>query len=199
MTDTTATPKRGPGRPPKAPPGAPPEREYLGTFDVHAGMPDGLFDAPDPGLEDAQFEASIALRQQVGIDAATPPAREGYEQRWVRHRLPDGTPDQANVAEAIRMGYRMRSADSLPRDGIAYPVYDDGRGNGIIAYNELVLYEIPTVRAEAWRKERRRQEEGFNKSIYQDASTLGANVNRRHGSMTPEFGDGPRTAAGLIG
>jgi hypothetical protein len=197
MSEQEQTTKRGPGRPAR-PASAKPEREYLGTFDIRAGMPDGLFDQPDPGLDDAQWEASVGFRQQTGIDAATPPARPGYVQRWVRHRLPDGTPDQANVAEAIRMGYTMRSADSLPGNGIAYPVYDDGRGNGILAYNELVLYEIPVHKAEHYQKLRRQQEEGYNKSIYQEASSLGAGVNRRHGSMTPEFGDGPRSAAGLI-
>ena len=71
----------------------------------------------------------------------TPPAPEGYEYRWIRESML-GQEDRANVSRRIREGWELVRGTDLPPE-FALPTMDNGRHEGVV-YNEgLLLAKIP--------------------------------------------------------
>ena len=72
----------------------------------------------------------------------TPPAPEGYTYRWLRESML-GQEDRANVSRRIREGWELVRGTELPPEWRSLPTMDNGRHEGVV-YNEgLLLAKIP--------------------------------------------------------
>jgi hypothetical protein len=77
----------------------------------------------------------------------TPPAPEGYTYRWIRESML-GQEDRANVSRRIREGWELVRGTELPDDWRSLPTMDNGRHEGVV-YNEgLLLAKIPNETVE---------------------------------------------------
>ena len=71
----------------------------------------------------------------------TPPTPPGYVYRWIRESML-GQEDRANVSRRIREGWELVRGTDLPPE-FALPTMDNGRHEGVV-YNEgLLLAKIP--------------------------------------------------------
>jgi hypothetical protein len=182
----------------KARGGPPPAQQafdILGTIDLDAGLPPG-WDALGTGVPNAMTEPTPGRVRMTALDRATPQARPGYVQRWVRIRGDDGRPDGANKAEAMQSGWRPRLAETLNDADRGVPVYElaGGRGGVIMFKDELVLYEMPIATYQAQVKALEAEQDAINRIIYQRAKT-DVGVSERYATMAFEGG---REASGLI-
>jgi hypothetical protein len=149
-------------------PAAAPKHEVLGAIDIGAGLIDGAWDAPQSGIPDANTEP-VSWVRRTALDMATPKARPGYVQRWVRIKTADGAPDTANKAEAVMNGWRPRRAESLAEFETGMPVYDpgDGKGGVLVFKDELLLCEMPLAQFDALRRQLDAEQDRINRAIYQ--------------------------------
>lgn len=168
--------------------------ELLGTVDLDEGLPPG-WDALGGGVPNAMTEAPRPLRM-TALDRATPKARPGYVQRWVRIKTADGHPDGANKAEAMQAGWRPRLAETLGDGDRGVPVYElaGGRGGVILFKDELVLYEMPIATYQAQQRALQAEQDEINRIIYQ-RTQKDVGVNPKYATMAYEGG---REASGLI-
>lgn len=171
--------------------------DALGTVDLDAGLPPG-WDALGGGVPDANTEEPGWVRK-TALDRATPQARPGFVQRWVRILTEDGRPDGANKAEALQQGWRPRQAATLTSADAGVPVYSLANGSGgvIMFKNELVLHEMPVARHRALVKALDNEAEEINRIIYNKASQ-GVGVSPRYASMGFESAASGRDASNLI-
>jgi hypothetical protein len=151
---------------PKAAPAV--AHEILGVVDIGAGLIDGAWDAVGGGIPDAASEPP-SWERKTPLDMATPKARPGYVQRWVRIKTADGQPDGANKAEAQQLGWRPRRAETLAEHETGMPVYDpgDGKGGVLVFKDQLLLCEMPVERFEHIRRQIDAEQERINRAIYQ--------------------------------
>lgn len=186
--DAVSTTRRG--RPPKM---ATPE--VLGTFDIGEGLPENALDVVATGIPSALNEVPSWQRMSK-LDMATPKARLGYVQRWVRVKTLDGKADVANKAEAIQDGWRPRRVESMADVDATYPIYDagDGKGGIYVFKEELVLFERP-IELEKRANDRLKAAEGeTNRVIYSQTNNQNG-LPSKYASLN--FDEG-RDAASLI-
>lgn len=182
-------------RPSIKPRDAAPKHEVLGTIDIGAGLPNGAWDAVGSGVPNAMFEAP-GWERKTALDKATPKARPGYVQRWVRIAQADGKPDAANKSEALMTGWRPRRAETLAPEEHGMPVYDagDGKGGVIVFKEQLLLCEMRTEQYQAACRALEMEHERINRVIYQQTMN-NKDLPSRYASMGFEGG---RDTAGLI-
>jgi len=151
-----------PATPPK------PRHEVLGTIDINAGLPPDAWDPVAGGIPNATEEAP-SWERKTALDQATPKARAGYVQRWVRIKTADGHPDGANKAEALMSGWRPRRAETLNDNDLGYPVYDpgDGKGGVLVFKDQLLLCEMPMEQYRVLERRLNAEQERINRAIYQ--------------------------------
>jgi chemotaxis protein MotB len=118
------------------------EREILGTIDIGFGLPENAWDQIPSAIPSAMAERP-SWERRTALDQATPKARPGYVQRWVRIATADGRPDVSNKAEALMTGWRPRRAQTLADSEVGMPVYDPGDGKGgVMIFKEQLLLDI---------------------------------------------------------
>lgn len=186
MSETLARPTTKPSAP---------KHEILGSIDIGAGLPNGAWDAVGSGIPNAMYETP-GWERKTALDKATPKARPGYVQRWVRIAQADGKPDVANKAEALMTGWRPRRAETLHPSEQGMPVYDagDGKGGVIVFKEQLLLCEMPEAQYQAACKALEQQYTEINRVIYSQTQNNG--LPSRYASMG--FEGGGRDMAGLI-
>ena len=192
----TAQSKATPRNTTRAEAQAAPEREVLGSMDIGVGLPADAWDSTPNGIPNAMDAVAPSWERKTALDKATPQARPGYRQRWVRIANAEGKPDVANKAEALMAGWRPRREGSLSSSDIGMPIYDagDGRGGVLIFKEQLLLCEIREETAQAMEAQLAAGQEQINKTIYQETKR-GMNVPAKYGTLEHESG---RSSAGLI-
>jgi len=170
--------------------------EVIGSLDLGAGLPDGVWDQVANGIPDAQTEAP-SWERKTALDPMTPKPRPGYVQRWVRIVDVEGRPDVANKHEALAEGWRPRRADTLASDESHMPIYDAGDGQGgVLAFKgQLVLFEIPEHLYQQAMKRLRAEQEQINRVIHQQ-TRQGGGLPERYATLDHDIGG--RSAADLI-
>lgn len=146
------------------------EREILGKVDIGFGLPDNAWDAVPSAIGNAMTDAP-SWERKTALDKATPKARPGYVQRWVRIANADGKPDVANKAEALMTGWRPRRAETLAENEVGMPVYDpgDGKGGVMIFKEQLLLCEMPVEMHRRLEAAMMADQDKINRTIYQEA------------------------------
>ena len=87
-------------------------------------------------------EAPKVWAPPSSLDA--PPAPKGYAHRWIRVSVA-GFDDTSNVSKKLREGWDFVSAEQVQNEMGAnkYPVFADGKYQGLIGIGGLVLARIP--------------------------------------------------------
>lgn len=143
-----------------------PRHDVLGDIDITAGLTgDVMRNVVDDGFTVADTPDE-SWHRKTNLDLATPKARDGYVQRWVRIKTVDGNPDNSNKAKAFQSGWRPRLADTVPPDEHV-PVYNDSRLGGIIVFaDQLLLCERPKQLDDEMNRRMRLRQDEINKAIY---------------------------------
>ena len=146
------------------------EREILGTIDIGFGLPENAWDQIPSAIPSAMAERP-SWERRTPLDQATPKARPGYVQRWVRIATADGRPDVSNKAEALMTGWRPRRAQTLADSEVGMPVYDpgDGKGGVMIFKEQLLLCEMPVEMHRRLEAAMASERDAINRTIYQEA------------------------------
>ena len=146
------------------------EREILGTIDIGFGLPENAWDQIPSAIPSAMAERP-SWERRTALDQATPKARPGYVQRWVRIATADGRPDVSNKAEALMTGWRPRRAQTLADSEVGMPVYDpgDGKGGVMIFKEQLLLCEMPVEMHRRLEAAMASERDAINRTIYQEA------------------------------
>jgi len=76
----------------------------------------------------------------------TPPARDGFVQRWVR--VGYGDEALANIRKRTNEGWRPRNLDSLPAQSFVPPIQERGRFTDSLVVQDMCLMEMPKQRNE---------------------------------------------------
>lgn len=145
-------------------------REILGKIDIGFGLPENAWDAVPSAITSALADGP-SWERRTALDRATPKARPGYVQRWVRIAMADGRADVSNKAEALMTGWRPRRSQTLADNEIGMPVYDpgDGKGGVMIFKEQLLLCEMPVEMHQRLEAAMRSEQDIINKTIYQEA------------------------------
>lgn len=139
--------------------------DIIGEIDITAGLTGDVMNVVEHGIPDANFDDE-SWRRKTDLDLATPEARPGYVQRWVRIRTVDGRPDNSNKAKAFQSGWRPRLAETVSQD-VHVPVYEDSRLGGIIVFaDELLLCERPKQLDDEMNRRMRLRQDEINQAIY---------------------------------
>lgn len=172
-----------------------PEREVLGQIDIGLGMPDNAWSAVPSAITDASMDRPSWARQ-TALDAATPKARPGYVQRWVRIAQADGRPDVANKSDALMTGWRPRRESTLEAADGMMPIYDpgDGRGGVIIFKEQLLLCEMPTEMHDRYTQKLKAEQDQINRAIYTDTKRANG-MPEKYATLDYDTG---RDSSGLI-
>lgn len=145
---------------------------FLGRFDIMDGMSCAAEDiVTGEGVLHADQEGD-SWTQQSPMNVATPKARDGYVQEWIRIADVNGKPDVSNKEDAFRnRGWRPRSADTIS-DTDASPVYEaPGFDGGVIVWKgQLLLCEMQKDRHDMLTRRLSRQADAVNAVIYNEAS-----------------------------
>ncbi len=101
----------------------------------------------------------------------TPPPPPGYTYRWIRESML-GTEDRSNVSRRVREGWELVRGTDLPPEW-QLPTMDNGRHEGVI-YNEgLLLAKIPTEtveeRREYYENRNAQAKESLDNNIFNEA------------------------------
>lgn len=111
--------------------------ESLGVMSALDTLADIQMDAVGDGIPEAG--AAFAYREQGDFERNTPPARDGYRQKWVRVEKADLTPDATNYRKHLAMGYVARDASTA---GGNYATQSMG-SKKVFAISGSLLMEIP--------------------------------------------------------
>ena len=104
------------------------------------------------------FEESILNQEQL----VAPPAREGFDQRWVAAQVMGGDMPM-NYSRQLRMGWRARDPRSV--DSTHYPTFEGANGQGFIGHAGLILMERPQKLSDLARKVNRKRVNARTESI----------------------------------
>ena len=87
-------------------------------------------------------EAPKVWTPPSSLDA--PPAPKGYAHRWIRVSV-QGFEDTSNVSKKLREGWEFVSAEQVEKEkgSNKYPVFTEGKYQGLIGIGGLVLARIP--------------------------------------------------------
>jgi hypothetical protein len=87
-------------------------------------------------------EAPKVWTPPSSLDA--PPAPKGYAHRWIRVSV-QGFEDTSNVSKKLREGWEFVSAEQVEKENGSnkYPVFTEGKYQGLIGIGGLVLARIP--------------------------------------------------------
>ena len=87
-------------------------------------------------------EAKKTWTPPSSLDA--PPAPKGYAHRWIRVTI-QGFEDTSNVSKKLREGWSFVSAEQVEKENGKnhYPVFTEGKYQGLIGIGGLVLARIP--------------------------------------------------------
>lgn len=136
-------------------------------------------EAPDTrGAHLERFEPNAPMWEPKPRLEQTPPARPGYEQRWVR-ALVRGQIDSERLTAALRnvdtggQGWRVRSGESIPAEYAAQVVHDKTLGD-LVVNGDLVLCERPKEIGDWFRR-------GIRHAAEQQIAAMNANALRDAG------------------
>lgn len=133
----------------------------------------------------------------VQLDA--PPPRPGMRQRWVRVAIGDKE-DVKNVARMNKQGWRPRRVETVPGNFAPDQLLKQGRFEGCIGAEGLVLCEMPEALAKQrdayYRDKRNRQMEGVDRQMHAaaQASSQFGNIVKEESNPT-RVGKQPKVAS----
>jgi len=129
---------------------------------------------------DSETHAKNARRQpwRPVRKLETPPPPPGYTYRWIRESML-GSEDRSNVSRRVREGWELVRGTDLPPEW-QLPTMDNGRHEGVI-YNEgLLLAKIPNETVEerrAYYEDRNQQaKESLDNNIFNETRADGRYV-----------------------
>jgi hypothetical protein len=99
------------------------------------------------------------------LDTSNIPAREGYDQRWVRTKTRNED-DQSNVFKKINQGWRPRQADTVPKG--QYIPQIEFNGSNVIGIHGNILMERPKAIGDKQRAFIRKQSEAQMRSVQEN-------------------------------
>jgi len=165
-------------------------KAFLGKVDVMAGMTSAVEDVVSgKGVWEAQEDPDKWV-QQSPMTAATPKARPGMVQQWIRIADVNGIPDVGNKEDAFRnRGWRPRPGDTLSEHD-ASPVFEaPGFTGGVIVWKgQLLLCEMPQEQHDKLTRRLSSQADAVNAVIYNEAAKNN-DLPSKYASMNVEGSD----------
>lgn len=156
-----------------------PSNPVLGTIDVMEGIPEGMIDAMQQSAVQSADDGHFDYSFKSPLESATPVARDGYMQQWVRIVDLDGNPDPSHKAEAFAMGWRPREGQNIP-PGSASPIYEaPGYAGGVCVFKgQLLLCEMPTGAHDKMMRRLSQEADKINTAIYNHVGKEDASLGR---------------------
>lgn len=94
---------------------------------------------PDLAVDTSQAAVDALFAETPFVDDI--PARQGFTQKWIRVTI-GGVDDVRNIGKMHQLGWRPRSANSVP-GGYSPPTIRNKQLGDVIGVGDLVLHEMP--------------------------------------------------------
>lgn len=127
--------------------------ESLGVMSALDTLAEITMDAVGNAVPEAG--SAFSYREVGDFERNTPPARDGFHQKWVRVEKVDLSPDAVNYRKHLSLGYQAR--DAATASG-AYATQKFGNKQ-VFAINGMLLMEIPDVLYTRLQDQKRRRNE----------------------------------------
>jgi len=98
----------------------------------------------DPGRDEPFHGFDEDQPYLMSLNLQAPPPRPGYTQRWVRVSI-RGVDDVTNLSKQMSLGFKPRSADTIPPGEVKYATIQHGEYAGVIGSYGMVLMERPVA------------------------------------------------------